>query len=1323
MLDERMDEIDEMVGGLDVDGAASKSGDNANYAYFLDKEEIPYTVENIEGLRVWCNPPWDKAGLFLLATLHAYERNPDTAVGAAIPERKDKWWWKLTKKFQLVHRYPAGTRLFDMPGKWERSWRRELRPCPEPVCIFYLGPPLPPRVVSAVTALAAAPREKFLIDSGATHHMTPCGDLLVDMREPGPDDPSAVHVASRDAQPLAVAGVGTMWVTTTVDGKKTKFPFRDVLYIPDLADTLISETAMTERGATRWASGDTTEIFVDGEVVFRGRKVDRMWEIENIELDVRGSVGARDFGQALATTATDSNDVARWHRRMGHVGYYGLAEATDMVNGMDVPKAKFIEEAKKAKVCGDCMVGGQTRMPRPPNPSTGEVERGGRVHMDVCGPMAVEGMGGEKYFVTMTDEATRMSRVELLRTKGAATDEVIKGLKLFEDTDGVKIKKLRSDRGGEFVANRLTDFMAKRGIESDLTASYSPQSNGLAERLNRTLMTRVRSMLSWAKLPDSFWGEALMAANRARNRLPARGLSMTPIEAFYGEKPDLSTDRTFGSLVYVHVPDDLRAKLDSRTEKGVMLHTYGNSGKMARVWVDGKIREVRDWICDEDTPAWPELYKDINLPPEELDRNYVIATTGRDWGPPVGLAEDPTDVNPGQPAVDNTDPPADDPDNDDDHGGVDYHLDPFDSDEECAWRGNPYAGGDAQGAAAQPGAAAGDAVRDSEEEDREDEGPLTSGGTAAGDGVQAARTAGSDLPDSDGVQPAGAAGGSGDDGDSTGDAGAAGDVGDGGAGGGRRYPQRDRTQRVDEYADRFIGRGAAAQGFFVKEPKGYREAVNSTEADRWRDAMQEEIGALLDNGTWELVPTPAGTKVIPNSWVYKLKKLPDGSIERFKARLVVKGFHQREGVDFNEIYAPVSKYATLRALLACVAGQDWELHQLDVRTAFLQGELEEEVYVQQPPGYEERGGKVCRLRRALYGLKQAPRAWHQRLKKELESNGFIESAADPGLFIGGKALLLVYVDDLLIAAPDAATVDAVKKTLLAAFDARDLGSAEYFLGMRIERRRAARTLKLTQERLATELVEKYGLADGKKKTTPMSVALKLRAGIGEPLDRGSYDYASLVGSLLYLSVCTRPDIAFAVGVLSKFMANPTTAHWHAAKAVLRYVAGSIGTGITYGGGGTGGDAHGYCDADYAGDMDTRRSTTAYVFLINGGAVSWASRRQATVAASTTEAEYMAAAAAAKEALWLRTLLRELGAPHKVINIYADNQSAIKVINNPITSARSKHIDVAYHFVRERAARGEIAFTYIPTAEMVADALTKALPEPKHTFCCKGMGVQ
>ena len=464
---------------------------------------------------------------------------------------------------------------------------------------------------------------------------------------------------------------------------------------------------------------------------------------------------------------------------------------------------------------------------------------------------------------------------------------------------------------------------------------------------------------------------------------------------------------------------------------------------------------------------------------------------------------------------------------------------------------------------------------------------------------------------------------------------------------------------------------------------------------------------------------PPGEKALPLKWVYTFKYDADGNLVRHKARVVVKGFLQRPGVDYDESFAPVSKHTTLRAVLATAALNDYKLHQIDIKTAFLNGVLEETVYVQPPPGFEA-PDKVWHLRRALYGLRQAPRAWHFTLKDELERLGYCESAADPSLFLGpDNVYLLTYVDDILIAAPSLAVVESVKKSVLSAFDARDLGEAKLFLGMSITRDRAARTIKLSQPRMTRELINKYGLADGKTKPTPLGT-LKLSKMTGSPLDVKDYTYSALVGSLNYLAVCTRPDISQAVGALSKYMSAPTTAHWLAAKHVLRYLASTTGYGITFNGASA--KLVGYCDADYAGDPDSRRSTTGYVFVLNGGAISWASRLQKTVAASTTEAEYMAEAAAVKEALWLKTLLTDLGFSINSVKLYADNQAAIKLMSNPIVSQRSKHIDVSYHFARQHIVNGNIALTYKPTTEMIADTLTKAVPESKHRTCCIGMGL-
>jgi hypothetical protein len=440
---------------------------------------------------------------------------------------------------------------------------------------------------------------------------------------------------------------------------------------------------------------------------------------------------------------------------------------------------------------------------------------------------------------------------------------------------------------------------------------------------------------------------------------------------------------------------------------------------------------------------------------------------------------------------------------------------------------------------------------------------------------------------------------------------------------------------------------------------------------------------------------------------------------------VAKGFRQKYGIDYDEVFAPVGKYTTLRALLATVAARNMEPQMLDIKTAFLNGELEEEVYITQPEGYESADKTlVGKLNKTLYGLKQAPRAWHQKLKAELEKLGLQESVADPGLFTNGNCqdpiFVLVYVDDLLIATTTIKAATMLKKAVATLFDARDLGNAELFLGMVITRDRAANTIKLTQERMIKDILLEYDMDNAAPKSVPLSPGTILTKESGSPLDTEAYPYSSLIGSLLYISITTRPDISHAVGALSRYMTAPTTEHWQAAKGIVRYLLGTSSYGLSYSGQEL--IPKGYCDADFAGDLDTRRSTTGYVFLLNGGAISWASRRQPTVAASTTEAEYMAAAHAAKESLWLRKLFSELCISNTSVPIYGDNQSALRLVKHPVNSARSKHIDVVHHFVRERVARGELSFIYVSTKEQVADALTKALPLEKHAACRNGMGV-
>lgn len=358
----------------------------------------------------------------------------------------------------------------------------------------------------------------------------------------------------------------------------------------------------------------------------------------------------------------------------------------------------------------------------------------------------------------------------------------------------------------------------------------------------------------------------------------------------------------------------------------------------------------------------------------------------------------------------------------------------------------------------------------------------------------------------------------------------------------------------------------------------------------------------------------------------------------------------------------------------------------------------------------------------MYGLKQAPRAWFTKLKYELEEKGLKASEADPALFIlikeDTKTFVLVYVDDILIAGTRE-NIKAVKQILQDKFDVKDLGEATFYLGMEITRDRQAKTLVISQKRYTHDILTKFEMKEAKTRSVPLDASIKLSVNDGEPLNDARY--SELVGGLLYLSVFTRPDITQAVGVLARYMSRPTTTHWMAAKNILRYVASTPTMGIAYRDQGSP-KLIGYCDADYAGDIDTRRSTTGYIFLLHGGVISWSSRLQPTIAASTTEAEYMAASAGTKEALWLRKLLPEFGIKVETIEMYDDSQSALQLLKHPIASSRSKHIDVLHHFTRERVARKEVNFTYVQSSDQVADIMTKPLPPGKFKNCCDSMGL-
>jgi transposase InsO family protein len=1076
------------------------------------------------------------------------------------------------------------------------------------------------------------PDNQWVLDSGASCHMTGNKDFLIKPHAL----PNQRRITYGNGEQGTAKAIGTVILLRSVS-PNVKLVLRDVLYIPGLTHNLLSVSRATANGAEFTFCPDTCLICKDGDIIAGANYTNGLYRL--LTPAYTDKKMAAD-NTALAANTKDGPDT--WHRRLGHLSLDGMRRLIKerLVNGLDLTEADV--DQLKEETCDACMRAKQTRLPfnaaEPKTKAPLEL-----LHMDVCGPLAEQSMGGFNYFATTLDDYSGLSSVALLRRKSDVYTHTVDTITLWENQTGKTVKAIRTDNGGEYLSRQFQDYFADKGILHQTTVPYTPQQNGKAERLNRTLMEKTRAMLKEATLEPKLWAEAVVTANYLRNRSPVSGKPKTPWELFFGSRPDVSHLRTFGSPAYVHIPKEKRSalgKLDDVSERGIMVG-YMPNGKGYRILLDDGIvvtsRDVR-FIEKGNTP-------------EAAPHTEPHATKLTTAAPKVGSSADILDS-------DSDDDNA--PNSPDDHGND---------------MSGPHNGGD------------------NNNTDNEDS-----------DGNAGDRTAGQGAP------PAPAA--------PTGPAATP-----------RRSQRSNRGVPEPKYgawSQEWAQLSAAANGTIaMTEPSTLEEALRSPYAEQWKEAADDEIKSLLENNTWELGLPPLGVKPIPVKWVFKVKHDSNGRFERFKARLVVKGFRQREGIDYDEVFAPVSRYTTLRALLAKTAAEDLELHQLDVKTAFLHGNLEEEIWIEQPPGYKEgMPGVACRLLKSLYGLKQAPRAWYHRLLKELELFGFEPSHADPSLFtLSAKecvVYLLVYVDDILVAGRDKQTVQDVKDTLLTSFPGRDMGEVSSYLGMCVKRDRTRNALTISQTGMIKTLCTEFGQDDAKAKTSPLSVSLKLSQNEGYDLDTTTHPYCTLVGKLMFLAITTRPDIAYTVGALARFMAKPTTVHWQAAKGVVRYLASTPYRGITFRGRDT--RLTGYCDADYAGDTDTRRSTTGYVFTLNGGAISWSSKRQPTVAASTTEAEYMAAGSAVKEGLWLRKLLETLNITVGEVMINCDNQSTIKLLKNPVFSIRSKHIDVIHHFARERVLRKEVIFHYIATKEMLADVLTKALPPAKHEACCKGFGM-
>jgi len=1021
--------------------------------------------------------------------------------------------------------------------------------------------------------------EVWFLDSGCSNHMTGSKEWFSELEEGF----NRTVKLGNDTR-MSVVGKGS--VKVKVNGVTQVIP--EVYYVPELRNNLLSLGQLQERGLAILIRDGTCKVYhpSKGAIMETNMSGNRMFFL----------LASKPQKNSLCLQTEEVMDKENhlWHCRFGHLNQEGLKLLAHkkMVIGLPILKAT-------KEICAICLTGKQHRESMSKKTSWKSSTQLQLVHSDICGPITPISHSGKRYILSFIDDFTRKTWVYFLHEKSEAfaTFKIFKAS--VEKEIGAFLTCLRTDRGGEFTSNEFGEFCRSHGISRQLTAAFTPQQNGVAERKNRTIMNAVRSMLSERQVPKMFWSEATKWSVHIQNRSPTAAVEgMTPEEAWSGRKPVVEYFRVFGCIGYVHIPDQKRSKLDDKSKKCVFLGVSEES-KAWRLYdpVMKKIVISKDVVFDEDK-SWDWDQADVEAKEVTLECGDEDDEKNSEVAKPIAVASP-------------------------NHVGSDNNV---------------------------------------------SSSPILAPSSPAPSPVAAKVT---------------------------------------------------RERRPPGWmADYETGEGEE-----IEENLSVMLLMMMTEADPiqfddavkdkiWREAMEHEIESIVKNNTWELTTLPKGFTPIGVKWVYKTKLNEDGEVDKYKARLVAKGYAQCYGIDYTEVFAPVARLDTVRTILAISSQFNWEIFQLDVKSAFLHGELKEEVYVRQPEGFIREGEeeKVYKLRKALYGLKQAPRAWYSRIEAYFLKEEFERCPSEHTLFtktrVGNILIVSLYVDDLIFTGSDKAMCDEFKKSMMLEFEMSDLGKMKHFLG--IEVKQSDGGIFICQRRYAREVLARFGMDESNAVKNPIVPGTKLtKDENGEKVDETMFK--QLVGSLMYLTV-TRPDLMYGVCLISRFMSNPRMSHWLAAKRILRYLKGTVELGIFYRRRKNRSlKLMAFTDSDYAGDLNDRRSTSGFVFLMASGAICWASKKQPVVALSTTEAEYIAAAFCACQCVWLRKVLEKLGAEEKsatVIN--CDNSSTIQLSKHPVLHGKSKHIEVRFHYLRDLVNGDVVKLEYCPTEDQVADIFTKPL---------------
>jgi hypothetical protein len=890
------------------------------------------------------------------------------------------------------------------------------------------------------------------------------------------------------------------------------------------------------------------------------------------------------------------------------------------------------------------------------------------IHGDLLGPFnvtvygtqkeRVKSLGGGLYVLVLVEEYSKAVFVRVLRHKSDAAPEIKAVLTLLHTQTGKKLKKFHTDGAKDFINTTLKAFFNEHGTIQSVTPAYSPALNGVAERMNRTLLEMTRAMLIQSGAPLSLWGEAIQVAAFTRNCTVhnyGNGLFDTPNNRLFGSCTNPSKLRVFGCDVWFTLSEKERSKLGNRAEKAMFIG-YTPDGRAYRIIrLTDPFRPIvaRDVAFDErNFTASAQLLVDLY---DQRQHDAANARSTTQFHPNLFNGSSADDIS--QLDISHSSSPV--PGDADDVDVItttslvpvvepvptvlteDTSVRVIES-ETTTVTLDPIQESDSE------------LERENVENDEE-------------------YTESTPIPSS-------------------------------------TEPVR-RSSRITRPADNgpYLNSDALLYSLLAAvavdasaslEPNSYKQALRRSpeEAEKWQKAIQTELDSMFENEVWTLVKPPPGAKIIKSRWVFKIKLDEHNLPVRYKARLVAKGYEQIYGVNYDDTYAPVAQHKSIRLLLSIVTELDLELKQIDFTTAFLNAPLDYEIHMEQPEGLSSRGdGRVLLLNRALYGLKQSPRQWNSQLHNWLINHDYRSIPQDPCIYVKTTVnnrliLLAVYVDDTAIAyhKQDESIWEEDKAALIADFPITDAGDCRWLLGMEIRRDRAKGELTLSQAAYTERILKQFDMLECRTRDIPMEHEGKLG---DRPLDgtdpilldeAGKRHYQSIIGSLLYAAVMTRMDLSYATSKLAQFCSAPCKHHLHAAQVALRYLSGTRNLGLLLKRSNR--KIHMnpsvYPDASWISEIDTGRSHSGVITLLNGNPVHWWSKRQSMVALSSTEAEYIAMGDAAKDAVWLREWLLSVFGLAIPVRIICDNQAAIKIVENNTDSARTRHYAARHHYVRE-----------------------------------------